>query len=89
MPVGAAVVGMDANDDNLDYSLGGANAALFEIGSVDDPDTDSNDVGQITVGMGTELDYETVTMYTVTVTATDSFAGKRHHHGQHHGHRQE
>ena len=51
----------DPNDDTLVYTLGGPDAALFNVGSN----------GQITVS-GT-LDYETRTTYSVTVTATDSF----------------
>ena len=65
--VGAAVTAEDPNaeaGDILTYTLGGRDAGLFSIGASD---------GQITVGMGTELNYEEIQTYTVTVTATDSF----------------
>ena len=62
--VGAPVAATDAEDDELTYALGGADAALFTI----DPDT-----GQIRVGAGTTLDYEAdKNVYEVIVTATDS-----------------
>ena len=64
--VGDPVMAMDENEgDTLTYALGGGDAASFTI----DPAT-----GQIMVGEGTELDFESeMTTYTVTVTATDSF----------------
>ena len=54
----------DPNDDAgaLVYTLEGADAASFTIRT-----------GQIEVGAGTELDYETKQTYTVTVRAADSF----------------
>ena len=63
--VGASpVAASDPNTgDNLTYTLGGADGALFSIDSV---------TGQIKVKAGTELDYETKATYMVTVTATDS-----------------
>ena len=62
---GAAVTATDPNDGDLvSYSLGGADASSFDIGLTS---------GQITVGAGTELDYETKDTYMVTVIATDSF----------------
>jgi hypothetical protein len=60
--VGGPVTASDADNDTLTYTLGGADSALFAIGS---------GTGQITVGSGTALDYETRTSYTVVVTATD------------------
>ena len=63
--VGGVVIAEDPdpNEDPLAYTLGGADAALFTV----------RDNGQIEVGAGTELDYETRTSYEVTVIATDSF----------------
>lgn len=61
---GNPVVATDADGDTLTYALGGADAAYFDI----NPNN-----GQILVGAGTSLDYETRTSYTVTVTATDIF----------------
>ena len=52
----------DPNEDALVYTLEGADAASFTIRT-----------GQIEVGAGTELDYETKQTYTVTVRAADSF----------------
>ena len=60
--VGAPVTAMDADNDTLTYSLGGTDMASFDI----DPAT-----GQIMVGAGTMLDYETKASYMVTVTASD------------------
>ena len=60
--VGAPVTATDADNDTLTYTLGGADAALFAI---------DGRTGQIRVGSGTTLDYETRTSYTVVVTATD------------------
>ena len=59
-PVGAPVTADDT--DTLTYTLGGPDMALFDI---------ANATGQIAVGPATSLDYETLTNYTVTVTATD------------------
>ena len=53
----------DPNSDPLDYTLEGADAASFTV---------RND-GQIEVGNGTKLDFETETTYMVTVKAEDSF----------------
>ena len=48
---GGAVTATDPNaDDIVSYSLGGADASSFDIGLTS---------GQITVGTGTKLDYET------------------------------
>ena len=60
--VGRPVTATDADNDTLTYALGGADAGRFAINSR---------TGQITVGSGTSLDYETRTSYSVVVTATD------------------
>ena len=65
--VGNPVVATDDGEgDTLTYTLGGADAKLFDIDS---------STGQITVGVGTQLDYETKDRYDVTVTATDPSSG--------------
>ena len=52
--------------------LSGADAGLFRV-SQDDPETqDADEGGQIKVGAGTKLDYETKDTYMVTLTAEDS-----------------
>ena len=51
----------------------------------DDTDHSGGTTGQIEVGAGTKLDYETKDTYMVTVTAETPLA-QRHHHGDHHGH---
>ena len=61
MDIGAPVTATDANDDALDYTLGGTDTASFNI----DPDT-----GQLKTLAA--LDYETKATYSVTVTASDS-----------------
>ena len=62
--VGDAVTATDADTDaRLTYSLGGDDAASFDIGRAD---------GQITVGKGTVLNFESKDTYVVMVTATDS-----------------
>ena len=59
--VGNPVTATD--DDTLTYTLGATDAASFEIGGA---------TGQIAVGVGTELDFESdKNEYTVEVTATD------------------
>ena len=65
--VGPPVLAMDPDaTDTLTYKLGGPNAGSFEIiNDIDMP-------GQITVKLGTMLDYETKRTYTVEVTATDT-----------------
>ena len=60
--VGARVTANDRDRDTLTYTLAGTDASSFSIGSR---------TGQVTVGTGTMLDYETKASYTVTVTATD------------------
>ena len=59
--VGAAVAATDPDGDTLAYTLTGADAASFTV--------DAN--GQIEVGSGTTLDYETTTAYSVTVNVSD------------------
>ena len=62
------------NDGKLTYTLEGTDAALFTIDN-DDPaitDDDEDESGQIRVGKGTNLDYETRKSYRVTVKATDT-----------------
>ena len=62
---GGVVTATDPNTgDTVSYRLGGTNASSFDIGLT---------TGQITVGTGTDLDYETKTSYMVTVIATDSY----------------
>ena len=61
MNVGAPVTATDPNGDTLSYMLSGDDAMYFSI----------DDMGQITVGADTMLDYETTMSYMVTVTATD------------------
>ena len=56
--VGTAVSATDA--ESLTYSLSGTDAGSFDIGT-----------GQITVGSGTTLDYESRNSYAVVVTAAD------------------
>ena len=60
--VGAVVRATDADGDTLTYSLTGTDAGSFTINS---------GTGQIMVGAGSTLDYETKASYMVTVTATD------------------
>ena len=65
---GGEVTATDPNEgDQLTYTLGGPDASSFDIGSAEDTE------GQITVGAGTKLDFETKPTYMVTVIATDSF----------------
>ena len=60
--VGSPLEATDADaGDTLTYALSGMEAMYFTI----------DDMGQIKVGMGTMLDYETKARYSVTVTATD------------------
>ena len=61
--VGGPVTATDQEDSILAYTLGGTDATSFAIGA---------STGQLTVGTGTTIDYETKTSYTVTVTATDT-----------------
>ena len=59
--VGARVTASDPDRDTLTYTLTGTDASSFTI----------NSRGQIMVGAGTTLDYETKASYSVRVTATD------------------
>ena len=59
--VGDPVAATDT--DTLVYSLGGDDSSLFGLNS---------GTGQISVAAGTDLDYETKTTYSVTVTAADT-----------------
>ena len=69
MPVGAAVTAVDDDEgDNPTYSLGGADAASFDI----EPGS-----GQISVSGAADLDFETKATYRVTVTATDGNRASR------------
>ena len=64
--VDSAVMAVDPApnaDAILTYTLSGTDAAKFRV----------RDNGQIEVGAGTDLDYETKRTYMVTVTAEDSF----------------
>ena len=60
--VGDPVTATDPDGDTLTYALSGTDASSFTI----------DNTGQMTVGSGTTLDYETKETYMVTVTATDS-----------------
>ena len=62
--IGSAVAATDANNDNLTYSLGGDDAAAFDIGST---------TGQLRTKA--PLDYETKDEYSVTITVDDSNSG--------------
>ena len=61
--VGAPVTATDDDNDALTYTLSGDDAGLFSVES---------GTGQITVGAGTALDYETRTSYSVTVSVHDA-----------------
>ena len=76
MDIGAPVTATDANDDALDYTLGGTDAASFDI----DPET-----GQLMTLAA--LDYETKATYEVMVTASDSDGLSDSIDGDHHRHR--
>ncbi len=58
--IGDAASATDPDDDNLTYTLGGTDAASFDIGSTS---------GQLKTKSA--LDYETNASYTVTITASD------------------
>ena len=60
--IGAPVTAADADNDTLTYAQGGADARLFSVDS---------GTGQITVGVGTTLDYEARSSYSVTVSVSD------------------
>ena len=68
--VGLPVTAMDDNTNNADdgtlvYTLSGTDARYFKI---------NEETGQIAIGTGTTLDYETRKSYRVTVRALDSSA---------------
>ena len=63
MNIGDPVTATDADSDTLAYTLGGTDAASFDIGS---------DTGQLMTKEA--LDYETKDSYEVTVTATDPYS---------------
>ena len=58
--IGTAITATDADNDTLTYTLGGTDAATFEIDTT---------TGQLKTKAA--LDYETKTTYTVTVTVSD------------------
>ena len=58
--IGAAIAATDADNDTLTYTLGGTDAASFSINS---------STGQLQTKAA--LDYETKTVYTVTITVSD------------------
>ena len=62
--IGSAVTATDANNDTLTYSLSGADAASFDIGST---------TGQLQTK--SDLDYETQSSYSVTITVSDGKGG--------------
>ena len=62
--IGAPVAATDADEDNLEYTLGGTNAAAFDIGST---------TGQLRTKA--PLDFETKDEYSVTITVDDSNGG--------------
>ena len=61
--IGAPVTAVDPEGDALTYSLAGTDASKFNV---------DGSTGQITLGRGTNLDYESGTIsFSVTVNATD------------------
>ena len=63
--IGDPIVADEGDNDPLLYTLGGADMDSFEV-----VERGSGE-GQISVAEGAELDYETQTSYSLTVTATD------------------
>ena len=63
--VGVPLTAIDSDGHTLIYTLSGAAAALFEIGSA---------TGQLTVASGTNLNHEAGVSYSVTVQASDGTA---------------
>ena len=63
--IGSAVSATDADADPLTYTLGGTDAASFDIGST---------TGQLKTKAA--LDHETETSYSVTITASDGNGGE-------------
>ena len=71
MPIGTPVLATDADEETLTYTLGGRDAAMFDIDSGDDDMVIPNKVaGQLRTKAA--LDYEKKKTYMVTVTAHDS-----------------
>ena len=62
--IGLPVAAQDADEDTLTYTLTGTDATKFAIDSA----------GQVTVGSGTDLDYETATTHEFTVNVSDGKA---------------
>ena len=60
--VGNPVEAVDADNDVLVYTISGVDAGSFDVIAA---------TGQITVGAGTSLDFETRTSYMVTLTVSD------------------
>ena len=70
--VGDPVTAVDNDPGNRTYTLEGTHAGLFTIDMIEDALAVPAKVpGQIRVGKGTKLDYETRSSYSVTVRATD------------------
>ena len=71
--IGKPVTAVDNDPGERTYTLEGSDADLFTIDIFEDEDDDgaTTSPGQIRVGKGTKLDYETRTSYRVTVKATD------------------
>ena len=69
--IGGPVLATDADEDTLAYTLGGRDAAMFDIDGGDDPDATpaAKVAGQLRTKAG--LDYEKKKTYVVTVTAHD------------------
>ena len=61
-PVGDTITATDPEGTTLTYSLEGADADTFAVDTT----------GQLSVGAGVQLDYETQTAYEVTLRATDA-----------------
>ena len=64
--IGVAVTATDADNDDLTYSLGGTDAASFQIVA---------GTGQLQTKSGVTYDFETKSSYSVTVTASDGNGG--------------
>ncbi len=61
--IGSPITATDADNDTLTYTLSGVDAASFTINQL---------TGQLTTKVGVELDYETKSTYTITVTVSDT-----------------
>ena len=77
--VGGPVTATDGDGDILTYTISGNDATFDHDSDGGTPDIDRFTIdeatGQLMVGDGVELDYESDTSYTVMVTATDSSGG--------------